>query len=340
MAYRLKELVEKFGGEFHGDGDCQVATVATLQLAGQGDITFLSNSAYRKFLPNTNASIVIIRNSDLPSCKGNAWVVDDPYVTYARVAQLLYGSSNTAQGVHPSAVVDSSCSVANSAMVSAQCYIGANSTIAENVYIGPGCVIEDDCSVGSDSRLVANVVVRAGTVIGERAILHPGVVLGADGFGFANDAGAWLKIPQIGAVEIGDDVEIGANTTVDRGALGNTVIEEGVKLDNQIQIAHNVHIGAHTAIVACTAIAGSTVIGKHCAIGGCVGIAGHLNIVDKVQITAMSFVINSIEKSGTYSSGIPAEENRQWRKNTVRIKKLEDYAQRLRRLEGIVNNKK
>jgi len=339
VTYRLKELVERFGGEFHGDGECQVSAAATLQSAGQGDITFLSNSAYRKYLPKTNASIVIIRKSELQDCKVNAWVVDDPYIIYARVAQLLYPLSNVNQGIHPSAIVDSGCNVDGSALVSAQCYIGSNSTIAEDVFIGPGCVIENDCYVGASSRLVANVVIRNGTVLGERVILHPGSVIGADGFGFANDSGAWVKIPQIGVVEIGDDVEIGANTTVDRGALGNTIIDEGVKLDNQIQIAHNVHLGAHTAIAACTAIAGSTVIGKRCAIGGCVGIAGHLNIVDEVQITAMSFVINSIEKSGTYSSGIPAEENRQWRKNTVRIKKLEDYERRLRELENIVTKK-
>ena len=320
MTLTLGDLAERIGGEVSGDSNCIIKGVATLKAAKAGDISFLSDSRFVKYLATTAASAVILRNSDRNACPVNSLVVSDPYVTYAYVAQLLYPSKTFPGGIHPSADVDSNASIHESSWIGPQVTIGAGCNIAANVYIGPGCSIGDNVEIGANSRLISAVVIYSGTRIGKRAIIHAGAVIGGDGFGFANDNGKWIKIPQLGGVLIGDDVEVGANTTIDRGALDDTVLEDGVKLDNQIQIAHNVRIGAHTAIAGCTGIAGSTVIGKRCAIGGGVGIVGHLNIVDDVHITATSFVSKSITVSGVYSSGMPLESNQQWRNPVFRMK--------------------
>jgi UDP-3-O-[3-hydroxymyristoyl] glucosamine N-acyltransferase len=333
VAIKLNELADRFGGVVAGDPHCQISAIASLADAGEGDISFLANSRYRHYLATTSAAVVIVKASDRDACKSTAWVVDDPYSTYARVAQLLYPPPQFEGGVHASACVDDTAVIAVDAWIGPQCVIGSGVHIAKQAYIGPGCIIEAGSQVGAYSRFTARVVLCRDVQVGQRVILHPGVVLGADGFGFANDKGQWLKIPQIGRVILGDDVEIGANTTVDRGALDDTVLEDGVKLDNQIQVGHNVRIGAHTAIAAGTGIAGSTVIGQRCAIGGHVGINGHLIIADDVQITGKSFVTGSIKESGVYSSGYPLESNRQWRRNAVRLHQLDDMARRLRRLE-------
>lgn len=338
--FSIRALAERFGGKIIGDGECQVSAVASLENAGPGEITFLANRRYLKFLKTSRAAAVILAPRDSADCPITAWVVDSPYATYARVAQLLYPTPAFEAGIHSSAVVGAGCSIAPTTYIGAQCSIGAGVTIADGCWVGPGCIIDDGCQLGADSRLIARVTLCRDSEIGARALIHPGVVIGADGFGFANDQNEWVKIPQIGGVSIGNDVEIGANTTIDRGALDNTIIEDGVKLDNLIQIAHNVRIGAHTAIASSTAIAGSATIGQRCAIGGCVGIVGHLTVADDVHITGMSFVTASIEEPGVYSSGVLIDTNRQWRRNAVRFKQLDDMAHKISHLENAVFNKK
>lgn len=334
----LKTIVERLNSQglsvqFSGDADTQVRRVASLTEAGDGDITFLVNPRFKKDLSATNATAVIVTSKDAQAVPTNAIVVENPHVAYAHVAAWLYSGDDFSPGIHPTASVDPGSTVHESALISANCSIEAGTVVAAGCYIGPGCVIGKNVTLGENTHLVANVTICHGSQIGCRTILHPGVVIGADGFGLANDNGKWLKVPQVGNVILGDDVEVGANTTIDRGAIGDTVIENGVKLDNLIQIGHNVHIGAHTAIAACTAVAGSAIIGKHCAIGGCVGIVGHLEIADNVTITGMSHVAQAITQSGVYSSGTPLEENAKWHKNFIRLKQLDDMARRLKKLE-------
>ncbi len=334
----LKTIVERLNtqslsAQLFGDANAEIRRVASLTGAGEGDITFLVNSRFRKDLGNTNATAVIVTTEDVSAAPGSAIVVDDPHVAYAYVATWLYSTDDFSPGIHPGATVDPTSMVHTSALVAANCTIEAGASIAAGCYIGPGCVIGKNTVIGENTCLVANVTLCHSTHIGCRNLLHPGVVIGADGFGLANNKGEWLKVPQIGQVILGDDVEVGANTTIDRGAIGDTVIGDGVKLDNLIQIGHNVCIGAHTAIAACTAVAGSAIIGKHCAIGGCVGIVGHIEIADNVTITGMSHVSRAISKPGVYSSGTPLEENAAWHRNFIRLKQLDDMARRLKKLE-------
>jgi UDP-3-O-[3-hydroxymyristoyl] glucosamine N-acyltransferase len=273
----------------------------------------------------------------LEECPTNALIVADPYVSYAKIALLLNPAPSFDSQIDPTAVIAASASIADAVYIGAHCVIGENVIIDSGSVIGPGCVIEQACCIGRNSRLVANVTLCTGVSIGERCLIHPGVVIGSDGFGVANDHGRWIKVPQLGKVRIGNDVEIGANTTIDRGALDDTVIEDGVKLDNLIQVAHNVKIGAHTVIAGCVGIAGSAEIGKHCAIGGGVGVLGHLQIADGVQVTAMSMVTKSIKAPGVYSSGVPLQTNRDWHKNAVRFKQLDELAARVKELEQIIS---
>jgi len=332
----LGQLAEHVGGRVHGDAACEITGVATLQNARRGDISFLANPRYAKYLAATAASAVILAEEYRAVCPANALVVADPYLSYARIAALLSPPAAMQYGRHPSAVIDPGSAVDPSAWIGPHCVIEAGVEIGANVWVGPGCVIARNSRIGAGSRLVANVSVCHGSRIGRRTVIHPGVVIGSDGFGLAKDGGHWHKVPQLGAVTIGDDVEIGANTTIDRGALDDTVIEDGVKLDNQIQVAHNVYIGAHTAIAGCTGIAGSARIGARCTIGGGVGIVGHTEIADDVHITGMSFVAHSIRKSGIYSSGTPLEPNQEWRRNYARFHHLDDMARRLRHLESLI----
>ncbi|MBI5451538.1 MAG: UDP-3-O-(3-hydroxymyristoyl)glucosamine N-acyltransferase [Gammaproteobacteria bacterium] len=333
MARRLADLVTEFGGVLRGDGSTPIAGIATLNQAGGAELSFLANTHYHRYLKHTRAAAVLLREQDAAECPVTAWVVQDPYAVFARVAQCLYPAAPFTAGIHPRAVVEPGASIDATAYVGANCYLGSEVNIGPGVYIGPGCTLSGRITVARDSRLAASVTLVGTVQVGARCLIHPGCVFGADGFGFAPDHGEWLKIPQIGAVIIGNDVEVGANTTIDRGALEDTVIHDGVKLDNQIQIGHNVQIGAHTAIAACTAVAGSTRIGARCAIGGCVGIVGHLEISDDVQITGMSMVTHSIRHPGVYSSGIPVEENAKWKRNAARYRQLDDLADRVRRLE-------
>ncbi len=334
MSKTLAELADYVGGRVEGDASRVIDGVATLSAATAGDISFLSNALYRKYLPTTCAAAVILSEADAQSCPVSALIVSDPYVSYAKIATLLNPEQIFPAQIHPSVVVASSARVSESAHVGANCVIGDGVVIDDGAVIGAGCVLEAGCVVGRHTRLMANVTLCHRVNIGQRCLIHPGAVIGSDGFGIANDRGVWIKVPQLGTVRIGDDVEIGANTTIDRGALDDTVIEEGVKLDNLIQVAHNVKIGAHTVVAGCVGIAGSAEIGKHCAIGGGVGILGHLKITEGVQVTAMSMVTKSIKQPGVYSSGVPLQPSQKWHKNAVRFKQLDELAKRVRELEA------
>ncbi len=333
MAIRLGVLAERVGAQVHGDGDCLIEGVATIQSATAGQIAFLANARYRRYLAQTQASAVILKPDEVAQCPVPALLCDNPYLTFARVATLLNPQARPAAGIHATAVVADDCDIDPSATIAPGVVVEAGATIGRDVVIGPGCVVGRESEIGAGSRLYANVTLYHQVKIGARAVIHAGAVIGSDGFGMANDNGVWVKVPQLGRVVIGDDVEIGANTTIDRGALDDTVIGDGARLDNQIQVAHNVQIGAHTAIAGCVGIAGSTQIGQRCQIGGGVGIVGHLNIVDDVYITAMSLVSGNINRPGLYSSGTPLEANASWQKNAVRFRQLDDIARRLKQVE-------
>jgi len=333
MALTLGELAARVGAELHGDAACRIDSVAPLDRARSGAIAFLNNPRFRRHLATTAASAVILRREDLTDCGVPALISANPHLTYARVAALLYPLPPPPRGVHPSAVVEADCEVAASAWIGPHSVVESGAVIDADVFIGPACVIGARARIGAGSRLEARVTVCHDVRIGKRALIYPGAVIGSDGFGLAGDAGTWVRVPQLGTVSIGDDVEIGANTTIDRGALDDTVIEDGVKLDNQIQVAHNVRIGAHTAIAGCVGIAGSATIGKRCTVGGGVGIAGHLEIADDVHLTGMTFVTRSITEPGLYSSGMPAETNKQWHRSIARYRKLDEMAARIKALE-------
>lgn len=333
MVITLGEVARVTNTRLRGDASMIITGVATLQNARPGQISFLSNPRYRKFLPLTQASAVILSEEDADSCGLPALVSQNPYVAYARVAALFAPSPTRPRGIHPTAYVSSQARVAEDAWIGPHCTIEETAVIESGVFVGPNCVVGEGAILGAGTRLTANVTVCQGAYLGRRVLVHPGAVIGSDGFGLANDKGHWVKVPQLGGVRIGDDVEIGANTTIDRGALEDTVIEEGVKLDNQIQIAHNVRIGAHTAIAGCVGISGSVHIGRHCTISGGVGIAGHLEIADHVHITGMSLVTRSITEPGAYSSGLTVEPNRLWNKISARLRHLDDLARRLTALE-------
>ncbi len=333
MSYSLRDIAEELGAQVHGDENCRIDHVATLADAGPGGISFLANRRYRPQLLTTRASAVILDEEFLSVCPVAALVMSNPYLGYARVAALLAPKQPTQQGIHSTACVSDRAKVDPTAWIGPQVVVDDDATVGARSRIGPGCVIERGASVGVDCAFTANVSICHEVRIGDRVILHPGVVIGADGFGIANDEGVWVKVPQLGTVIVGDDVEIGANTTIDRGALADTVLEEGVKLDNLIQIGHNVRIGAHTAIAAGVAIGGSATIGKRCTIGGAASIAGHLEIADDVHLTATSAVPNTISEPGVYSSGMPIQDNRAWRRNVVRMRQLDEMAKRIKSLE-------
>jgi UDP-3-O-[3-hydroxymyristoyl] glucosamine N-acyltransferase len=331
--WTLAEIAQHIGGDVVGDSEYTVASVATLQSGQANQISFLSNSKYSKYLANTNAGAVIISAKMVDSVPNNAIVVDDPYVAYAKAAALLNPLTENNIGVNPTAFIADNCFIEPSVLIGAQSVIGAGVILEKNVIIGPGCILLDNVKVAEGSRLVANVTLCKDTQIGQRALIHPGVVIGADGFGIANDHGKWIKVPQLGSVRVGDDVEIGANTTIDRGAIDDTLIGDGVKLDNQIQIGHNVTIGDNTVIAGCVGIAGSTSIGRNCAIGGGACLSGHLDIVDNVQITGMTMVTKSLTRSGVYSSGIPAEKTATWHRHVIRYRQLDKLTERVKQLE-------
>lgn len=331
--YSLAELAGSCGGQVRGDANVRVHAVATLEHAGLGSITFLSNPHYRRYLAGTRASAVILAPHDADACPVPALVVENPYLAYARVAAMLTPVSPILRGTDSAARVHPSAEVADSAWIGAGAVIEQGAVIGPGANIGPNCVVMRDAYVGENTRLVASITLAEHVRIGKRTLIHPGAVIGADGFGIARDGERWVKVPQLGSVIIGDDVEIGANTTIDRGALEDTLVSDGVKMDNQIQIGHNVCIGEHTAIAGCVAIAGSARIGKRCMIGGAAGIVGHIEIADDVTITAMTLVSHSIFEPGVYSGSAPMDRAAQWRKNSVRFRQLDEMARRLNRIE-------
>lgn len=319
-----------------GDPDTRITRVATLENAGPESIAFLANERYRSQLQATRAAAVIVGEAASEMSGLPRIVCPDPYAYFARVSGLLNPVPAAQPGRQPTAVIDATARIADDAEIGPLVVVGKNAAVGARSRIGAGCVLGSDVVLGEDVVLHANVTVYDGSVIGSRVILHSGVVIGADGFGFAMSEERWLKVPQIGRVVIGNDVEIGANTTVDRGAIGDTVIEDGVKLDNQIQIAHNVRIGAHTAIAACVGIAGSARIGRHCRIGGMSGITGHLEIADRVEISAHTLITKSIDKPGSYTGVYPFDTNREWRSNAAQLRHLGALAARVRALEQML----
>lgn len=322
MAVTLGELAQCTGAQLQGDPDIAITGIATLDSAGPGELAFLYNRRYRKFLAVTGASAVLLTPADAADCPVAALVMENPYLGYARAALRLAPRRGHAAGVHVSAAVADSAVIDKTASVGPNCVIGDGVQIGEHAVLEAGCHIGSDARVGSYTQLFSGVTLYHGVSIGSRCIIHSGVVIGSDGFGYARDGSQWVKIPQLGAVQIGDDVEIGANTCIDRGALKDTVIEAGAKIDNLVQIGHNVRIGAQSAIAGCTGIAGSTTIGKRCLIGGAVGIAGHLEICDDVTILAKSGVHKSIRTPGVYSSGWPVQEARTWHRYIAALARL------------------
>ena len=330
-ALTLREIVARLGGEALGEVAAPLTGVATLDSAGPREIAFLANPKYRLKLASTRAGAVILSPGDRDAATIPRIVCDNPYAYYARTVALFHPPPPVRPGIHPFAQVDASANVDAYAEIGPFVVIGPGCTIAKGASIGAHGVLGADVAVGEGTRLNPRVTIYDGCSIGARCVLHSGAVIGADGFGMARDAGRWVKIPQVGAVRIGDDVEIGANTTIDRGALDDTVIEDGVKLDNQIQIAHNCVIGAHTVIAGCTGISGSVTVGKHCMIGGGVGLVGHISICDHVTISGFSLITKSITEPGTYTSGLPFMPHAEWLRNAVHLRRLGEMARELRK---------
>ena len=333
MQTSLGELATRFGCELVGDPDSAVTHVATLANAGPRSLSFLANPAYRAELAVTRAGAVVVRADDADACPVPALISHDPYETYARIAGVLHPPASFPPGIHESAIVSGSATVSASAHVAARAVIGDGAIVADGAGIGPGAVVGPRCRVGESSRLHANVTLVEDVRIGKRCIVHPGAVIGCDGFGNARSDTGWVKVPQIGGVEIGDDVEIGANTTIDRGSIEDTVIGNGVRLDNLIQIAHNVRIGVHTVMAARSGVSGSTVIGKRCMFAGQSGLVGHITICDDVVIGGATMVSKDIREPGFYTASFPAEKDRDWKRKVARFRRLDDLAQRVANLE-------
>ncbi|MCB2262183.1 MAG: UDP-3-O-(3-hydroxymyristoyl)glucosamine N-acyltransferase [Candidatus Thiosymbion ectosymbiont of Robbea hypermnestra] len=332
-AIKLQALAEHLGVELRGDGKRCVQRVETLERADDLSLCFFGDRKYRTELGVTRAAAVILAEKDVPLCPVAVLVSANPYLTYARAARLLHPEPAVTGGIHPSAVVAQDADIDPSAWIGAVAVVEAGARIGPWVFIGPGSIVGAGCHVGEKSRLVARVTLCAGTWVGKRVLIHPGAVIGREGFGFAKDGQRWVRIPQLGGVRLGDDVEIGANTTIDRGALEDTLIADGAKLDNLIQIGHNCSIGENTAMAGCSGISGSTRIGSNCTIGGAVGMAGHLTIGDDVHFTGMTLVTRSFTEPGLYSGAIPAMPNAQWRRGIARFRHLDEIARRLKGLE-------
>ena len=334
---RLGELAQHLGGELRGDADALIHRLGTLETADAQTLSFLANPRYQAQLAATRAGCVIVAPAlaDLAAARGAALVCADPYRAFAQLTQWWAARTRrpATPGVHPSAVVEEGARIDATASVGPLCFVGRGARIAEGAVLGPQCHVGDGAEVGAGTWLKARVMLSEGCRIGARGIVHGGAVIGADGFGFAPHEGRWEKIEQLGAVVIGDDVEIGANTCIDRGALDDTVLGQGVKLDNLVQIGHNVRIGDHTAFAGCVGVAGSARIGRHCTAGGGAIILGHLEIVDHVHITAATLITRSIHKPGQYSGAFPFDDNASWEKNAATLRQLHALRERLRALE-------
>lgn len=344
MGTRLRELVESLGGQLMGDENIEVIGIAPLDGANASHITFLSNPKLRTQAAQTQAAAIILSAADdaiiSNTYKGTRIVTANPYAYFARVAQLFAQQEAIPpqQGIHPAASVAPSARVSASACIGPHCTVEADADIGDHCVIDAGSFIGRGAVLGTATHIFANVTFHAGCQIGQRGIIHSGAVIGADGFGFANEAGAWVKIPQTGRVVIGDDVEIGANTTIDRGALADTIIEDGVKLDNQIQIGHNCHIGAHTAMAGCVGVAGSAKIGKYCTFGGAAMVLGHLTIADRVHISSGSMVTRSITEAGQYTGFYPLAKNAEWEKSAAIVRNLATMREKIRELEKTIKS--
>lgn len=331
----LAELAMQIGAQLeNAPAELRVCNVATLMKASGQEVSFFTNRLYRKELAKTQAAAIILAEQDRSHCPLPMLVMKNPYLGYARAAMLFHPEIPKSAVIHPQACLSPDVQYDNTVSIGAFAVIQEQVILGQRVTIGAGCVIESGVAIGDDSYIFPNVTICRDTKIGKRARIYPGAVIGADGFGLANDHGRWVRVPQLGRVILGDDVEIGANTTVDRGALDDTVIGDGVKLDNLIQIGHNVQIGEHTAMAACSGVSGSTKIGKYCMIGGSVGAAGHIEIVDHVHVTGGSNIHQSISEPGLYSSGVPLETNQHWHRNYHRFKKLDEMARKLQQLEA------
>ncbi|QLQ25484.1 MAG: UDP-3-O-(3-hydroxymyristoyl)glucosamine N-acyltransferase [Dechloromonas sp.] len=330
----LSDIAAQLGGDVLGDGQTEILRVATLASAGAGDIAFLSNRKYRNQLQMTRASAVIVAPPFADDFAGPRIVTGDPYAYYARVAGLLNPDRAGFSGVHPS--VASGSPLPASAAVGPHVSIGRDVALGENVVIHAGCVIGDNVTIGDGSLLYANVTIYHGCRLGKRAILHSGAVIGGDGFGFAPEGRQWLKIPQLGSVRIGDDVEIGSNTTVDRGALDDTVIGDGCKIDNLVQVGHNCNIGPHSVLAGCTGIAGSVTLGEHCIVGGAGMISGHVTLAPGTTISGGSLVMKSIAQPGLYTSVFPLDTHDEWVRNAAHIRRLSHLAERVANIEKLL----
>ncbi|MBH0071528.1 UDP-3-O-(3-hydroxymyristoyl)glucosamine N-acyltransferase [Pseudoalteromonas sp. NZS127] len=334
--YTLSQIAELLSAELQGDGALEITKIATLAHARSGHIAFLANKKYRSQLEATQASAVIVSEADAPYFNGNKLIVSNPYVSYAKLAQLMDTTPRSAAtGIHPSAVVHPNATVSKSAAIGANTVIESNAIINDNVQIGPNSFIGEGVKIGSGTKLWSNVTIYHNVEIGSDCLLQANSVIGSDGFGYANERGQWIKIPQLGSVIIGDKVEIGASTTIDRGALDDTIIHSNVIIDNQCQIAHNVEVNSGTAIAGCTVLAGSVTIGKNCQIGGMTAINGHMSVCDGVIITGMSMVTKSITEPGIYSSGIPHTTNKEWRKSIAHLRNLSEMKRRIKALEQL-----
>ena len=333
MPITLGELATRFDCELVGDADVVVDHVAGLQNAGPGSLTFLSNPRLKEQLSSTKAAAVILRADDVDDAPTAALISDNPYAHYALMAAVIYPAPDYEPGVHPSAAVSDTAGIADSAHIAANVTIGDRARIGESAYVGPGSFVGPDCTLGDNCRLIANVTFVRQVKTGMRCIIHPGVVIGADGFGNAMTPQGWVKVPQLGGVRIGNDVEIGANTTVDCGAVDDTVIEDGVRIDNLCMVAHNVHIGAHTAMASMTAVAGSATIGKRCLFGGQSGVNGHVSICDDVLVNGQGVISKSIDKPGVYANTFVAEPAREWNRQVARFRRLGKLIERVAKLE-------
>lgn len=332
-AYHLQELADLLDAELSGDPDYLITGLGTLETGQAGQLSFLANNNYLKYLSATQAGAVLVKADQAELCPGNRLIVDNPYVAFAKASQLFDPMAQISPGIHPSAIIDPSATLGENITVDAGAVIESGVVLGSGSVIGANSVIGRDCQLGEGCRLYPNVTLYHGVSLGKQVTVHSSAVIGGDGFGFANENGEWVKIAQLGSVIIGDHVEIGANTNIDRGALDDTEIGNQVIIDSQVQIAHNVKIGDGTAIAGCVGIAGSTRIGRYCLIGGAVSIAGHISICDGVTVTMGSVVTGAILEKGTFSSGTAIMANKQWRKSAVRFSQLDKLAKSVRRLE-------
>jgi len=329
----LGQLADRFGLHLDGAPETRLSGVGTLERASADQLSFFANSKYRAALSGTQAGAVLIRAGERELCPSAALLTPDPYLTFAKIAAWWHPKVRPEPGVHATAAIAAGAEIAASASIGAFCVVAASARIHAGAVLGPHCIVGSDCVVGADAELVARVTLVKRVRLGARVIVHPGAVLGSDGFGLAKEHGRWIKVPQLGGVLVGDDCEIGANTTIDCGALGDTVLAEDVRIDNLVQIAHNVEIGAHSAMAGCVGIAGSARIGKNVLVAGASGIAGHLKVADGTTVLAMSMVTSDIHEPGAYGSGVPLMDQRSWQRNMARLRNLDKLVGRVANLE-------